>query len=301
MDDDLSPLPGKCVVLAPGIRRILAPNPSAMTLHGTNTYILGSGSVAVIDPGPALYAHLDAIMAALDPAERISHILVTHAHLDHSGLCARLARKTGAPVYAYGTAQSGRSKAMQRLPMSAEIGGGEGLDHGFAPDVLLSDGASIAGDSWAVEAIHTPGHLGGHLCFASDGILFSGDHVMGWSTSLVSPPDGDMTDYMASLDRLARRRWDLLLPAHGAPVPDPAKRIAELIAHRRAREAALMAAIVAGASDIATLTRVVYPDIPPTLRPAAARNTLAHLIDLNERNMVVASPFISADATFSLR
>jgi len=292
---------GACVTLGPGFRRILAPNPSPMTQNGTNTYILGTGNVAVIDPGPANAAHLEAIMAALSAGERISHILVTHAHLDHSGLARRLAGVSGAPVYAYGGALSGRSDAMTRLAALGLVGGGEGLDLAFAPDVILTHGARVTGDGWAVDVVHTPGHLGGHLCFASGNVLFSGDHVMGWSTSLVSPPDGDMADYMASLDLLAQRRWDTFLPAHGDPVADPSQRINDLIAHRRAREAALLHTLRTGAHDIGTLTRRLYADLAEGLLPAAQRNVFAHLIDLETRKLVRATPGVSETAVFTCR
>lgn len=301
MTDEGAPEPGKCVVLQAGIRRILAPNPSMMTKDGTNTYIFGTGEVAIIDPGPPIGAHLDAILAGLAQGERVSHIFVTHAHLDHSGLAPKLARATGAAVHAFGTALSGRSAVMTRLASQTTTNGGEGLDHGFVPDHCLVHGAVIAADSWALEAIHTPGHLGGHVSFASDAVLFSGDHVMGWSTSLISPPDGDMTDYLASLAILARRRWDTMLPAHGDPVTNPAQRIADLIAHRQDREAAIMAAMRAGAQNIAALTSAVYRDLAPTLVPAARRNMLAHLIDLEQRNLVQATPFAGENATFTPR
>lgn len=294
-------LPGDVQTQRPVIRQILAPNPSIMTQNGTNTFILGSGDVAVIDPGPDLPSHLDAILSGLSAGERITHILVTHAHLDHSGLAGRLANVTGASVHAFGSAMSGRSATMIRLAKAGLIGGGEGLDHAFSPDIILTNGARLTGKTWAIEAIHTPGHLGGHLCFASSDLLFSGDHVMGWSTSLVSPPDGDMTDYMASLELLAQRQWGILLPAHGDPVTHPSARIAELIAHRRAREAAVLDAIGAGAKDISAITQSVYPDLSDKLLPAAKRNILAHLIDIEARKLIEASPEISAEAIFSSR
>ena len=283
----------------PDVRVVLAPNPSAMTQDGTNTYILGHGRVAIIDPGPAIAGHMAAILATLLPGEQISHIFVTHAHRDHSGLAPPLAQATGAQVYAFGPADAGRSLVMQRLAKLLPIGGGEGVDETFRPDITLADGDRIFGDTWALEAIHTPGHMGNHLCFAAGTTLFSGDHVMGWSTSLVSPPDGDMTDYMTSLQRLAARHWELILPGHGAALHKPAIRLAELLAHRHAREAALLAALGASATNIATLTSLVYRDLDADLIPAARRNVLAHLIDLERRKLVRAMPFSNPDALFA--
>lgn len=271
-----------------------------MTHKGTNTYILGSGKVAVIDPGPAIARHHEAILSALDPGERISHIFVSHAHLDHSGLSRHLAQATGAPVLAFGAADSGRSAAMQRLMTQAPLGGGQGVDHGFLPDILLADAETVVGQDWTLEAIHTPGHMGNHLCFASGNVLFSGDHVMGWSTSLISPPDGDMTDYMAALKKLTQRQWTEFLPGHGAAILQPQRRIADLITHRLDRERALLAALSTGATEIGHLTRMVYTDIPPTLMDAALRNVLAHLIDLEGRNLLTAAPCPGPDAVFSL-
>lgn len=271
------------------VRRVLAPNPSPLTERGTNSYILGEGRVAVIDPGPAIPAHLAALTAALSPGERVAAILVTHAHLDHSGLAPALARATGAPVYAAGGAAEGRSAAMEALAASGLAGGGEGLDPGFAPDLRLGDGDVVAGDGWQVEAVATPGHLPTHLCFDAGDVLFSGDHVMGWATTIVSPPDGDMAAYMASLDRLAGRRAARFLPGHGAPVEEPAARVAWLAAHRRAREAAILAALGPGPQTAAEVAGRVYTDIAPALLPAAARNVLAHLIDLSARGLAATS------------
>lgn len=283
--------------LEPGLRRILAPNPSPMTERGTNTYILGQGSVAIIDPGPDLPAHLQTILAALAPQERISHIFVTHAHLDHSPLAKPLARITSAPILGFGPPDAGRSPQMQALAAQG-IGGGEGVDIGFAPDIQLSDGDTVEGAGWQLRARHTPGHFAGHLCFAWGNRLFSGDHVMGWASSLVSPPDGDMADYRRSLAYLAAHPWDRFYPGHGAPIDQPAARLAELIAHRMTREAAILAALNHGPATLKTLTPMVYADTPPALYPAAKRNLLAHLIDLTERNLVSATPALSPEAVF---
>jgi hydroxyacylglutathione hydrolase len=283
---------------APPLRCLTAPNPSPLTGAGTNTYLLGATDIAVIDPGPDLDAHLTAILAAIGPGQRLSHIVVTHAHRDHSALAPRLAAVTGAPVIAYGTALAGRSPQMTalapHLPMS-----GEGLDLTFTPDTLLAHGDRIPGPDWELVAHHTPGHLGGHLCLALGQTLFSGDHVMGWATSIVSPPDGDMADYMASLDRLQNQTWTRFLPGHGTAIQDPAARLAELVTHRLSREAAILTELAAGPDHIAPLTRRIYTNIPPALLPAAERNVLAHLIDLEARNLVYATPTLHPDAIFT--
>lgn len=269
-----------------GLRCVLAPNPSPMTGPGTNTWIVGEGLVAVIDPGPALPAHLRAILAALAPGERISHIVVTHAHLDHCGLARPLAEATGAPVLAFGDAQAGRSERMRQRSADGLQPGGEGVDAGFAPDIALADGERIEGVGWALEALHTPGHFGNHLNFLWQGGAFSGDHVMGWASTLISPPDGDLADYMTSLDRLAAARPKRLFSGHGAVIENPARRIAELAAHRRARSAQILAELQAKPCGIATLVARLYGDTPAALHPAAARNVLAHLIDLADNNLV---------------
>lgn len=287
--------PGDVQHPEPGLRMILAPNPSPMTLWGTNTWLIGAGDVAVIDPGPADERHLAAILAALRPGERITHIFVTHAHLDHSPLARPLALATGAPVLAFGDARAGRSQRMQDI---GEIGGGEGLDPEFAPDLQLSDGETTSGSDWELQAIHTPGHLGGHLCFAWGDRLFTGDHIMGWAPSLVSPPDGDMSDYMASLERIGRRNWTCGYSAHGAVIDDPGTRIAGLIAHRRGREASILAALEEPAGLDVLLLRV-YADAPPALLPAAKRNLLAHLIDLVHRGLAVAEGAPLPEAIFT--
>lgn len=281
------PQPGVCTWLEPGLRRVLAPNPSPMTLWGTNSYLVGEGEVALIDPGPGLESHAEALLAALAPGERIGVILVTHSHRDHSSLAGAIAARTGAEVLAFGPSGVGRSPAMVALAESGLAGGGEGVDEGFAPTRRLADGEALQGPGWGViEALHTPGHFGNHLCLAWGDRCFSGDHVMGWSSSLVSPPDGDMSDYMASLERLAARAWRVLHPGHGLPVTDPAGRLAWLARHRRERETQLIEALRPAPLPLPELTRRVYLDTPPALLPAAERNVLAHLTDLVTRGRV---------------
>ncbi|MGL5012650.1 MAG: MBL fold metallo-hydrolase [Paracoccaceae bacterium] len=281
--------------LAPDLRCILAPNPSMMTGPGTNTWLLGQGGVAVIDPGPAIPAHLDAILAALGPGECITHIFVTHNHLDHTALAPRLAAATGAPTYGFGRAGDGRSALMQSLAARGLADGGEGIDTTFSPDIRLTDGQVVETAHWQLRALHTPGHAATHLCFAHGRRLFSGDHVMGWSSSLISPPDGDMAAYMASLAKLGNQDWDAAYPGHGTPVENPNARISALAQHRLQRESALLAALTTQPLSITALTEAVYHDVPPNLHPAARRNVLAHVIDLLARGLVTCPDICAAD------
>ncbi|MCU0902636.1 MAG: MBL fold metallo-hydrolase [Tabrizicola sp.] len=287
------------MTLDPPIRACLAPNPSPLTGRGTNTWIVGATGLAVIDPGPDDPAHLTAILSMVGPGQRIDRIIVTHAHLDHSALARRLGALTGASVLAFGIATEGRSPLMSRLAPDLPTHG-EGLDLDFVPDLRLADGEEVTGPDWTLTAIHTPGHLGGHLCLALGETLFSGDHVMGWSTTIVSPPDGDMAAYMASLARLAQARWSRFLPGHGDPIPTPDLRLQDLITHRLSRESQILAALGDNPARIPALTARIYADIPRHLLPAAERNVLAHLIDLATRNCVIASPALLPDAEFRL-
>lgn len=287
------------VWLEPGLRRLTAPNPSPMTFRGTNTYILGTGEVAVIDPGPDHADHLAAILRALEPGERIGAILVSHSHRDHSPLARALSHQTGAPVLAAGPSDWGRSAVMAALAATDGIGGGEGVDPDFAPDAQLAEGETLSGGWGAIAVLHTPGHMANHLSFAWQDAVFTGDLVMGWSTSLVSPPDGDMGAFMASCRKLAERDDRVFYPGHGDPVTEPRARLTELITHRMAREAQILAALdLATASTAAEIARHIYNDIPAKLIPAAERNVLAHLIDLVGRNMVLSIGAITANTRF---
>lgn len=276
-------------------RCILAPNPSPLTGPGTNSFLIGHDHVAVIDPGPDDPGHLKAIQQA--GAGRISHIFVTHAHRDHSAGAAALAKMTGAPVLAFGGAEAGRSPIMQRLAASGLVGGGEGLDMGFQPDVLLSDGQEIETADWTLRALHTPGHCGNHLCFQWGDVMFCGDIVLGWSSTLISPPDGDLADFFRSLDRIEIAAPRRLLPAHGDPVEEPSARLAELAAHRRERTAQILESLRKESAEAATLAKRIY-DVPPELLPAATRNVLAHLVALASLGAVNCDGELTAGSIF---
>ncbi|EEE38983.1 metallo-beta-lactamase family protein [Rhodobacteraceae bacterium KLH11] len=296
--DDFNPTPGQVYQLAPGLRRVLAPNPSPMTYRGTNTYLLGESDIAVIDPGPLSERHLDAILTALEPGQRISHIIVTHTHLDHSPLAAPLAVRTGAPILAFGGPQAGRSAVMIQLAQNGLAGGGEGIDTGFRPDIELQDTESIAADGWELEVIHTPGHLGNHIALAWGDVCFTADHVMGWASSLVSPPDGDLTDFMAACHRLRAREWSVFHPGHGARITDPAARLDWLIQHRLMREDQILETLAQGPATAGQLAQRIYSDTAARLLPAAERNVFAHLVDLTGKSRVAPDGQLSATASF---
>lgn len=276
-------------------RCILAPNPSPLTGPGTNSFLIGHDHVGVIDPGPDDPGHLKAIQQA--GAGRISHIFVTHAHRDHSAGAAALAKMTGAPVLAFGGVEAGRSPIMQRLAASGLVGGGEGLDMGFQPDILLSDGQEIETADWTLRALHTPGHCGNHLCFQWGDVMFCGDIVLGWSSTLISPPDGDLADFFRSLDRIEIAAPRRLLPAHGDPVEEPSARLAELAAHRRERTAQILESLRKESAEAATLAKRIY-DVPPELLPAATRNVLAHLVALASLGAVNCDGELTAGSIF---
>ena len=260
----------------PLVRRLLAPNPSPFTYTGTQTYLVGEGEVAVIDPGPDLPAHLDALAAAL-AGERVAAILCTHTHRDHSPASRPLQAATGAPIIGC-------------APLTLEDDGpraDDSFDADYRPDRILADGERLTGAGWTLEAVATPGHTSNHLCFAlpEAGALFSGDHVMGWSTTVVAPPDGDMAAYMASLARLRARGDGIYYPAHGPAVTDPKAHLDRLIAHRRDRERQILAHLEAGQGRIPAMVADMYRDIDPRLHPAAGRSVLAHLLDFEARGL----------------
>lgn len=295
------PQVGAAQVLAQDLLCVLAPNASPMTYWGTNSYILGRDSVAVIDPGPNDPAHETALLAALE-GRPVSHILITHSHLDHSPLARPLSERTGAPIFAFGDSRSGRSAVMASLAKREALGGGEGADLDFTPDVFVQDQDIISGRGWTLTAHHTPGHFGNHLTFQWGQDAFTGDHIMGWASSLVSPPDGDLTDFMTSCVKLSKLNLRRGYCGHGAPIADLHSRIAELISHRRARERqirdALLGAPQGGGLTPAELTALIYTDIPSPLLPMAQRNVLAHLVDLCRRDLVASNGPISATAKY---
>ncbi|MEM0990523.1 MAG: MBL fold metallo-hydrolase [Pseudomonadota bacterium] len=296
------------VDVAPAVRRITCRNPSPYTFTGTQTYLVGTRDLALIDPGPDEPEHLRAILDAVEPGQRISHILVTHSHRDHSPGAALLAGETGADVYAYGAHGAGLSPTMESLVASgADLGGGEGGDHSFQPKHLLADGDVVQGDDWRLGVLHTPGHLSNHISFslegaeAGTGTVFTGDTVMGFATTLVSPPDGDMAAFMDSLRLLSGRSDDsLYLPGHGNPVSDPHGMLAYQMAHREGRFDQILAALEDGPATAGALARAIYTEVNPALLPAAARNVLASLIGLADQNRVVCQGPIAADARFAL-
>lgn len=279
---------GRAVWIEPLVRRVLAPNPSPYTFTGTQTYLVGAGSdVAVIDPGPAEDDHIAAILAAIGPA-RIVAIACTHTHRDHSPAARPLQAATGAPII--GCAALALDDDGPRADAS--------FDHDYRPDRVLADGETLAGDGWTLTAVATPGHTSNHLCYALDpgGALFTGDHVMGWSTSVVSPPDGDMGAYLASLALLQEREDRVYYPAHGAPIENPRQFVRGMIGHRRQRERQILNLLESGPRSIPDFVAAMYKGLDPRLHGAAGRSVLAHLIDLERQGRVRAGGEGDGDA-----
>lgn len=293
---DFDPRHGEAVRLSDLVTRVTAKNPGPFTFHGTNTYLVGRDELAVIDPGPDDPAHVEAVLAAI-AGRRVVAILATHTHRDHSPAARPLAAATGAATYGEGPHRPARALELGEInPLDASG------DHDFRPDVVLGDGDRVSGEGWTLEAIATPGHTPNHLCFAltEEATIFTGDHVMGWSTSIVAPPDGAMADYMASLARLIDRPERLLLPAHGGGVSEPRDFLEALVRHRRGREKAVLDRLALGADTIPAMVAVIYADVDRSLHGAAALSMLAHVEDLVGRGLVVADGRVDLRARYRL-
>jgi glyoxylase-like metal-dependent hydrolase (beta-lactamase superfamily II) len=282
---------GRLETISPLIRRIVARNPGPFTLHGTGTYVVGHGRVAVIDPGPALPEHIEALLHALR-GETIEHILVTHTHLDHSPASAAVKQATAAPTHGYGPHAAGMGPAVE-----------EGGDRAFVPDRVLRDGDTVSGLGWHRTAVHTPGHTSNHICFAlaEERVLFSGDHVMGWSTSVIAPPDGNMRDYLRSLAKLLEREDAVYWPTHGPAIADPKPFVRAFIEHRREREAAILDRLAQGDTEIPAMVRAIYIGLPQVLHGAAGRSVLAHLIELVADGRVASEGPPTVEARYRLK
>ena len=274
-DRNFEVTPGTPVRVSPLIRRVLVNNPSPYTFKGTNSFIVGTGKVAVVDPGPDDDAQLAALLEAVK-GETVTYILVTHSHADHSPLAKRLKAATGATTLAYGAVEAPPTSGL-RLDAS--------IDHGFVPDQRLGDGDAVSGPGWTLEALFTPGHMSNHMCFAlkEEQALFAGDHVMAWATSVIAPPDGDMGQYFASLRKLLDRDDQVYHPGHGPSKRDPLPLVRGYLAHRRMREEAIRARVAQGARSVGEIVASIYADVDPKLHGAAALSTTAHLDHLVEQ------------------
>jgi glyoxylase-like metal-dependent hydrolase (beta-lactamase superfamily II) len=295
-DKSFDLVPGKVKEIAPQVRALVADNPGPFTYKGTVSYIIGRGKVAILDPGPDDDAHIAALLDAVR-GETVTHIFFTHTHRDHSPGVPKVKTATGAKVFAEGPHRLARPLHIgetRRLDASADMD--------FAPDVRLSDGDAVSGDGWTMEAITTPGHTANHMAYAfkEADLRFAGDHVMAWSTTIVAPPDGAMSDYMASLQKLARRSEPIYLPGHGAPVRDAPRYVQFLIQHRHGREASILHRLGKGAADIPTIVKAVYIGLDPRLVGAAALSTLAHLEDLVARGIIATEGPPSIGGTYRL-
>jgi len=282
---------GEPVRASPSIRRVLARNPSAFTFKGTGVYILGQGDVAVVDPGPDDPDHIAALKRAL-AGERVAHILITHTHIDHSPAARALKAWSGATVYGYGPHGSGKIEEGVKVE--------EGGDLAFVPDVVVREGDTIEGVSYTIDCVYTPGHCSNHMCYAlrEERALFTGDHVMGWSTTVVAPPDGDMAAYMKSLDKLIARDDAVLWPTHGGPVRDPKPFLHAYREHRHAREAQIAACLADGIGRIPDMVARIYRDIDPRLHAAAGMSALAHLIQMVAEGRAVCDGVPSSRSIF---
>ena len=289
--------PGKVEEIYPGVRRLLCNNPGVFTFKGTVSYIVGRGRVGVIDPGPLDDAHIKALLDAVR-GETVTHIFVTHTHRDHSPAAARIKAATGAPTFGEGPHRAARELHLDEAPRLDASG-----DREFRPDITLADGDVVTGDGWRIEAIATPGHTANHMAFALEDseILFSGDHVMAWSTPVVAPPDGAMSDYMASLEKLLQRPETVYFPGHGGAVRDAPPFVESYIRHRRGREQSILRRLAEGEASIPTLVQEIYVGLDPRLVKAAGLSVFAHLEDLLARGLIVIDGPPSLDSIYRLR
>ncbi|MDP3547072.1 MAG: MBL fold metallo-hydrolase [Phreatobacter sp.] len=285
---------GQAEQLSPLIRRILCDNPGPFTFKGTVTYVVGKGRVAIIDPGPDDPRHIAAVLEAVK-GETVEAILVTHTHRDHSPATPAIKAATGSPVYAEGPHRAARPLNLGETNALDASG-----DKDFAPDIVLKDGDVVSGTGWTIESVFTPGHTANHMAFAlrEEETLFSGDHVMAWSTSIVAPPDGAMGDYMASLDKLRAREEKLFWPGHGGAVREPAKFMRALSHHRRLREAAIMKRLASGDRQIPEIVAAIYEGIDPRLKSAAGLSVFAHLEDLVGKGLATSDGAPSLTGAF---
>jgi len=288
--------PGTLEEVMPGVRRMVANNAGPFTFKGTVSYVIGQGQVAIVDPGPDDPAHLEALLAALR-GETVTHIFVTHTHRDHSPGAAAVKAATGAKTYAEGPHRASRPLNIGEAPRLDSSG-----DTDFRPDVVLADGDVVSGPGWTVEAVRTPGHTANHMAFAlrEADALFSGDHVMSWSTSIVAPPDGAMSDYMASLEKIGRRGERIYWPGHGGVIRDAPDFVRHFIQHRQGREASILHRLGKGPADIETIVRAIYIGIDPRLVRAAGLSVLAHLEDLVARGLVATDGAPALAGTYRL-
>ncbi len=279
--------------LTPLVRRVTARNPSGFTFNGTGTYVIGRGKVAVIDPGPMVPEHIEALKQTL-AGEEVTHILITHTHMDHSPAAAPLKSHWGAKTYGYGPHGAGKLEAGVQIE--------EGGDMDFIPDVRVAHGDIIEGEGWTVECVYTPGHTSNHLCFAlqEEKALFTGDHVMGWSTSVIGPPDGDMTQYLASLELLLERNDEVYWPTHGTCITDVHNFVRAFISHRLDREKQILDCMKQGYTNITEMVPVMYTDTDPRMYGAAARSVLSAMIRLVDSGQVTTDSDVSVDATYQL-
>jgi len=291
-DRDFDVIPGAVTRLSPLIRRVVADNPGPFTFKGTASFIVGQGTVAIIDPGPDSDAHLAALLAAV-AAEKVSHIVVTHSHLDHSPLARRLQRATGAAIVGHGPAAQ-QEQQVNALRLDASI------DAEFDPDTKLPHGGVISGPGWTLEGVFTPGHMSNHMSYAlaQEKALFCGDHVMAWATSVIAPPDGNMGQYFASLRLLLERDDGIYFPAHGPSRREPKTLVRAYLVHRKMREEAIVTRLKAGGRTIEEIVKANYADIDPRLHAAAGLSTLAHLEHLIERGLVRRGPGGAAGAQY---